>query len=156
MNKSRFEKIFYVEQIIHRPLNEVFELFSKAENLQRITPPQLHFHILTKLPIEMHAGARIDYKIKIHGLPMTWKTLIETWDPPNRFVDNQLSGPYKLWHHTHEFKSLGPSETLMTDTVRYEVPLGWLGLAVEVLLVRNEIEKIFAFRRAEVERIFAR
>lgn len=149
-----FEKIFKAQQTVPRSIEEVFDFFSKAENLQRITPPLLNFQILTPMPIEMKAGALIDYRLKVRGLPMIWRTRIESWQPPFSFVDTQLKGPYKLWHHTHEFKSLGPHETLMTDTVRYQVPLGLLGLLAEALIVRGDIKNIFAFRESEIARIF--
>lgn len=148
------EKIFETEQIINQPIEVVFDFFSKAENLQRITPPLLDFHILTELPIEMKKGTLIEYRLKVRGLPMRWKTLIDEWQPPYKFVDLQLKGPYKTWHHTHQFKSLGPNQTLMTDIVRYEVPFGYLGLVADALIVKKDIQKIFAFRKIEIERIF--
>jgi uncharacterized protein len=152
---SRYEKTFKSEQVINRPLEEVFEFFSRAENLQRITPPLLDFKIITALPIEMKSGALIDYRLKVRGLPMTWRTLIEEWNPPHRFIDTQLKGPYRLWHHTHEFIALGPNRTLMKDTVRYEVPLGPLGLVINALVVERDVQAIFKFRKLEIEKIFA-
>ena len=91
------------EQWLPRPLDEVFPFFSEARNLEELTPPWLKFEVLTPAPIVMRPGALIDYRIKIHGLPIRWRTEIVEWDPPHRFIDVQLNGPYKLWHHTHTF-----------------------------------------------------
>lgn len=148
-----FEKELKVEQQIDLPIHEVFDFFSRAENLQRITPPLLDFKITSPLPIEMKAGALIDYRLKVRGLPMKWRTLIEVWDPPHRFVDTQLKGPYSLWHHTHEFVALGDKSTLIRDTVRYRLPFGPLGLLVHKLIVKNDIRKIFDFRLLEVPKL---
>ena len=91
------------EQLVARELPEVFEFFSRARNLESLTPPWLSFSVLTPEPIEMRPGTLIDYRLRLHGLPMRWRTLIEAWEPEVRFVDRQLRGPYKLWHHTHSF-----------------------------------------------------
>ena len=148
-----FEKVLQVEQKIEMPLAKVFEFFSRAENLQRITPPLLDFKIVSKTPIEMKPGALIDYKLQVHGVPLRWRTLIEEWDPPHKFVDTQLRGPYSLWHHTHEFIELTPNLTLIKDTVRYRLPFGYLGLLVHKLMVQKDIQKIFAFRQSEVPKL---
>lgn len=145
-----FENVFKAEQTIELPLEKVFDFFARAENLQRITPPLLNFHILTKVPVEMKAGTLIDYKLKIRGVPVKWRTLIEVWDPPHKFVDTQLRGPYQLWHHTHEFTALSPTKTFMRDTIRYRVPLGPLGWIADKLMVRADIQRIFEFRREAI------
>ncbi len=149
----KFEKEFKVEQQIDLPIAEVFDFFSRAENLQRITPPLLDFKIVTPLPIEMKTGTLIDYRLKVRGLPMRWRTLIADWQPPHRFVDTQLKGPYSLWHHTHEFEALSPNSTMIRDTVRYRLPFGPLGLLVHKLIVENDIRQIFDFRLKEVPRL---
>src|SRR5579871_5848818 len=92
---------FHGEQFLPRPLEEVFPFFADAGNLPILTPPWLHFHILTTRPIEMRRGALIDYRLRIHGLPIRWQSEIVEWDPPHRFVDEQRRGPYRLWHHEH-------------------------------------------------------
>lgn len=138
------------EQIIPLPRSEVFGFFSRAENLQRLTPDFLHFRILTPTPIEMRAGTRIDYRIRLFGVPLRWRTLIEAWEPQSRFVDVQLRGPYKLWRHTHEFLE-APGGTLMRDTVEYAVPFGALGRLLQPLLVDHTVERIFDFRRQAIE-----
>lgn len=128
---------------IPRPLDETFAFFAEAGNLQRITPPWLDFRILTPLPIAMREGARIDYRIRLRGVPLRWRTAITTWAPPYRFVDEQIRGPYRLWRHTHTFRAV-EGGTEVTDTVDYRVPGGPL---VEALFVRRELERIFSHRQ---------
>ena len=123
---------------------------SPPRNLETITPPWLQFKILTPDPIEMRAGALIDYQIKIHGIPVGWRTEIETWDPPHRFVDVQLRGPYRLWHHTHTFTERDGG-TLCVDEVRYR-PIG--GALIDRLFVRRQVEEIFTYRRQRLQEIF--
>jgi hypothetical protein len=95
----------------------------------------------------MAPGALIEYRLKLHGVPIRWRTTIAVWDPPRRFVDVQLSGPYRMWHHTHDFVPAPGGGTLMRDTVRYALPLGPLGEAAHRLFVRRDLERIFDFRR---------
>jgi hypothetical protein len=147
LRESRFES----ELWLPRPVEEVFPFFADAGNLERLTPPWLRFRILTPRPIEMRPGALVDYRLRVHGLPLGWRTRIEAWEPPHRFVDVQLRGPYRLWHHTHTFEARDGG-TLCRDLVRYAVPGGAL---VDRLLVRRDIERIFAYRRDELIRIFA-
>ena len=137
------------ELVIPRARPEVFDFFSRAANLERITPPFLRFHVETPEPIVMAKGTLIDYKLKIHGLPARWRTEIIAWEPPYRFVDMQLKGPYKLWHHTHTFSEV-EGGTRMVDEVRYEVPLGPLGDVVHSLFVRKDVTEIFRFRNTEI------
>ncbi|MDX1947788.1 MAG: SRPBCC family protein [Pirellulaceae bacterium] len=139
-------------QFLPLPLDEVFPFFSDAGNLEAITPPSLHFHILTPRPIEMRSGALIDYRIRLFGVPMYWRTRIETWEPPHRFVDTQLRGPYKLWHHTHEFTSV-PGGTQMIDRVDYELYLGPIGWMAHAAWVQRQLKQIFDYRREAVERL---
>ena len=133
------------EQFVPRPLEEVFEFFSDARNLQVITPPWLNFQILTRGPIHVEAGTLLDYRLKWHGLPIAWQTKIITWNPPRSFVDLQLRGPYKLWHHTHTFAAV-PGGTQMTDVVNYELPLGFMGAIAHRLRVRSDLERVFDYR----------
>ena len=137
------------ETLLDAPITEVFSFFSKAENLEQLTPKTLKFKILTPLPIEMRMGALIDYKIKIRGIPMTWKTEISIWEPGKRFVDRQLKGPYKQWIHEHRFVSEG-NKTRMFDTVDYVLPFGPIGQIVHALFVRREVEGIFRFREVAI------
>ena len=149
--------------IIPKPRLEVFAFFSDAANLERITPPWLNFKVLTPLPIQMKQGALIEYRIKLKGVPMGWRTLISAWDAPHSFVDEQLKGPYALWHHTHEFFDAPASTpgspsagTRMVDTVRYALPLGPLGWVAHGLFVRRDLERIFAYRREHIEKIMGK
>lgn len=148
------EFLYRAEQTVDRPLEEVFGFFSRPENLARITPPRLDFVILTPPPIVMEAGAVIEYRIRVLGFPLRWVTLITEYDPPHRFVDLQRSGPYRLWHHTHTFKALGADRTLLTDQVRYALPLGPLGLLARELFVQRDIASIFEYRRRTIARLF--
>jgi ligand-binding SRPBCC domain-containing protein len=130
----------------------VFAFFADAHNLEAITPPWLSFSVTTPRPIEMRAGALIEYRLRLHGIPVAWLTRIEEWLPGVRFVDQQLSGPYRLWHHTHEFEPDGHGGTVMRDTVRYALPYWPLGEVAHFLLVRRDLAAIFDFRHAEVAR----
>jgi ligand-binding SRPBCC domain-containing protein len=135
-----------------RPRDEVFAFFADAANLEAITPPWLNFHILTPRPIAMRAGALIDYRLRVHGLPLRWRTRIAVWKPPFRFVDEQLRGPYRRWVHEHAFEERDGG-TLCLDRVDYDVLGGWL---VERLLVRRDVKKIFAHRKDRLTEMFAR
>lgn len=150
------ERILRREQILDAPLEEAFEFFSRAENLEAITPPLLRFRITTPQPIEMKVGALIRYRLRLRGVPVSWLTRIEEWDPPRGFVDRQLRGPYALWHHTHSFESLGPERTLMIDLVRYGHRFGPFGTIAEHLLIRRDLDRIFDFRRDSIPALLAR
>jgi uncharacterized protein (TIGR01777 family) len=141
------------EQLIRRPRTEVFEFFSRPENLSRVTPPALGFQILTPSPIVMKEGALIDYQIHLLGVPVRWRSLITAYEPPHRFVDQQLNGPYSFWHHTHEFEEV-PEGTLVRDTVRYSLPLGALGDLVAGRFVAGDLEEIFRYRRKVIASVF--
>lgn len=142
------------EQLIARPRSEVFRYFADAANLQAITPAFLSFRITTPLPIEMRAGALIEYRLRLFGVPFRWKTRIEEWQPEERFVDQQLSGPYRRWWHLHTFEER-PGGTLMRDRVEYELPLGPLGAIARRLFVARQLDGIFAHRRRVIARVFA-
>ena len=150
-----FMKIFYFEKEIYieRPVAEVFDFFSRAENLEKVTPPQLQFQILTPLPIVMKAGTIIDYKLKVHHIPLSWQTEISEWDPPYRFTDIQVRGPYRKWIHQHIFENSG-SGTRMKDLLEYAIPGGILSSIINHLLVRKDIESIFQFREKRYREIF--
>jgi hypothetical protein len=143
--EHRLERI----QVLAAPVEEVFRFFEDAGNLEEMTPPFLRFQILSPRPIAMVAGARIEYRIRISGVPVRWETLIEEYDPPRRFVDVQLHGPYRRWRHVHEFRSLGVG-TEMRDEVTYELPRvpcrGW----VQRGWVGPRLEEIFDYRRDRI------
>ena len=146
------EHRFFDELWLPRPRAEVFPFFADARNLGVITPPWLSFEVLTPSPIGMRAGALIDYRLRFRGLPLRWRTEITVWEPPSRFVDRQLRGPYRLWHHAHTFEERDGG-TLCRDEVRYAV-LG--GEWVNRLFVRRDVGRIFAFRRQKLLELFAR
>jgi hypothetical protein len=133
----------------------VFPFFGDARNLEAITPPLLRFRVLTPDPIEMRVGTLIQYRLRLHGLPISWLTSIQAWDPPHRFVDVQVRGPYALWHHTHTFAPDGDGGTVMRDVVRYAIGFGPLGDLANRLFVARDVAAIFDFRRAEVARRLA-
>lgn len=129
----------------------LFPFFADAANLDAITPPWLHFHILTPLPIVMAEGTLIDYRLRVRGVPLRWRTRINTWQPPHHFVDEQIRGPYRLWIHEHTFEPRAGG-TLARDRVRYAVPFDWL---THGWLVRPDVERIFEFRAAALRQRFA-
>ncbi len=137
------------EQRLQGSPERLFEFFADACNLEAITPPLLRFRVLTPDPIVMGAGTLIRYRLQVHGVPVNWLTEITCWEPPHRFVDEQRSGPYALWHHTHTFERDG-EETIMRDVVRYRVGFGPLGLLANALLVRRDVEAIFDFRAQRI------
>ena len=142
-----------VEQFIDQPVEKVFEFFSRPENLEEITPPRLGFTIMTPSPIPMEKGSLIDYTIKILGFPVHWRTLITSYDPPHGFVDEQIKGPYVLWHHRHSFKKEN-SGTIIRDTVRYAVPLGIIDRFLNLIWIQKDLKDIFVYRRKFIENKF--
>jgi len=145
----RFEAL----QRIPRSREEVYAFFSDPGNLERLTPPFLRFRILSPQPIPVQPGALIDYTLRLNGIPVRWRTRIETVDPGRGFTDVQLRGPYQRWHHRHEFRDI-PGGTEMRDTVDYALPFGPLGALAHPLFVRPSLRRIFEFRRQAVEELF--
>ena len=131
--------------------DDVFPFFADAHNLERLTPDFMQFRVVTKGDIQMTAGTILDYKLRIRGIPVSWRSLIRKWNPPAMFEDIQLKGPYSKWHHTNEFEALG-HETLIRDTIRYRVPGGRL---INGLLVAPDLRKIFAFRHQCILTLFS-
>jgi len=130
------------------PVDVVFDFFSKAENLQRITPPELDFTIVTPLPFEIELGTLIDYRLHLFGIPLSWTSRISEWQPPRCFTDEQLRGPYALWVHTHTFEPT-PSGSVIRDRVRYRLPWSPLG-DLAYPLVRRQLARIFDYRQRAV------
>jgi hypothetical protein len=140
------ESRFTSEQFVNEPLDKVFEFFSNADNLEKITPPAFGFKVISKSTDHVQVGTLINYKLWLDGLiPLKWQTLITEWRPPFMFADLQKKGPYKKWHHTHTFETLG-SGVLMKDQVDYSLPFGLLGLIIAGWKVRRDIRKIFNHR----------
>jgi ligand-binding SRPBCC domain-containing protein len=140
------------EQRLARPIDEVFAFFGDARNLEAITPPLLRFRVMDSGPdgIAMGPGALIRYRLRVRGMPVGWLTAIREWEPPHRFVDEQLRGPYALWHHTHTFARDGDDATIMRDEVRYALPFGPLGELARRLFVARDVEEIFDFRARRI------
>jgi len=135
---------------IPRPLDEVFAFFSDAHNLEILTPPWLKFEVLTPRPIDLAVGVTIDYRLRIHGVPIRWRSEIATWEPPHRFVDKQVRGPYRLWDHEHRFRE-ERGGTVSEDRVLYAVPGGTL---MNRLFVARDVEQTFAFRSKKLRELF--
>jgi ligand-binding SRPBCC domain-containing protein len=145
------EHLLRTETFVPRPRAEAFAFFADAENLQRITPPELNFRIRTPLPIRMAPGAVIDYRLGLFGVGFAWTTLISAWEPDTRFVDEQLRGPYARWVHTHSFHD-AEGGTRVTDEVRYRLPLYPLGELAHPLVAR-QLRRIFHYRAARLREL---
>jgi ligand-binding SRPBCC domain-containing protein len=146
--------VYETEQLVPGPPEAVFAFFDRPENLVRVTPPRLRFQLLTPTPIRMREGALIDYAVRLGGLSVRWRSLVTAYEPPHRFVDEQLCGPYSFWHHTHAFAA-AEGGTLVTDRVVYALPLGPLGELAHALFVRRQVAAIFAHRRRAIAAHFA-
>lgn len=144
---------FSAEQFVPHAIDEVFDFFSDYRNLEKLTPKFLKFHVESISTPEVQDQSVIEYKLKLHGLPVRWKTLIEVWEPPQRFVDRQISGPYKDWQHEHTFSEV-PGGILLQDEVRYKLPMGGLGSFVAGSLVAHDVESIFSYRRKIIAELF--
>lgn len=144
------------EQRLEAPPEAVFPFFADARNLEAITPPLLRFRLLTPEPVAMGVGTFLQYALRIHGVPVRWDTLIQEWEPPHRFIDVQVRGPYRLWHHTHSLEPVDDgSATVMRDTVRYAVGFGFFGEVARRAVVVRDVRAIFAFRAERVPALLA-
>ncbi len=141
-------------QEVPKPLEEVWPYFATPENLEDMTPDSLRMRTITPSPLRMREGALFDYVVQTHGVPLRWTTLITDYEPPHRFVDVQLRGPYSFWHHTHTFERTSTGGTLIGDTVRYMLPLGPLGIVAHALVVKRDLETIFEYRRKRIIELF--
>ena len=146
------EHILERTQIIDLPREQVFDFFADAVNLERITPPELNFHIVTPQPIDIKNGCLIDYQLKLRGIPIKWKTEITGWNPPCSFVDSALKSPYKQWIHLHKFTIGENGETIMNDIVRYRLPFEPFG-DVAHWYIKRELKYIFDYRQKIVDEI---
>lgn len=150
-------KIYYykTEQFLSTDIQTAWDFFSSANNLARITPPELDFKILTHLDEkDIYEGMLIEYMVKpLFGILLHWQTEIRKIKKPEMFIDKQLKGPYKIWEHTHEFiqKEKG---VLMKDSVKYQLPFGIVGIVAHSLMVRKKIERIFNYRKEILNKIF--
>jgi hypothetical protein len=139
---------------VPRPIGQVFAFFSRAANLETLTPAFLNFRIV-EAPEGIRVGSRIKYVLRLRGVPVRWITEIVAWEPPLRFVDIQLSGPYSSWHHEHRFTE-ERGGTRMEDEVRYALPFGPLGQIAHWVVVRKDVERIFSYREEKVREMFGR
>jgi ligand-binding SRPBCC domain-containing protein len=139
-------------QQLAQPLERVFEFFSAARNLERITPSWLRFEVRTPEPVPMEVGTLIDYRLHYRGVPLGWTSQIEVWEPGRQFVDRQLRGPYGLWHHRHTFFEAAAG-TVIEDEVHYAAPFGVLGELAQPLLIERDLRRIFDYRQEAVRRI---
>lgn len=133
--------------LVERSIEPVFEFFSKADNLDAITPPWLNFRIKTPLPIQISEGTEIEYSLRLRGIPVKWRSRIEDWKPNERFTDVQVAGPYHYWSHIHRFSPISSDSTLVEDQVDYRVPGGRL---IHALFVKKDLVRIFQFRHTKV------
>lgn len=146
--------VLRAEQVLDHPLERVFPFFADAHNLEAITPAFLRFHVLTPRPIDMRPGLLLDYRLRVRGVPIRWRTEIPVWEPPHRFVDRQIRGPYALWRHEHTFEPLPGGRTRCRDEVRYRPRGGPLAGAINRLLVQRDVAAIFRSRAAKLAEIF--
>jgi ligand-binding SRPBCC domain-containing protein len=137
------------ETLVRAPLEAAFAFFSDASNLEWLTPPWVRFSIVTPPPIVMRAGLEIDYRIRLHGVPLAWTSRIDVWEPGRRFVDRQIAGPYWWWRHEHRFEAAGGA-TRVIDEVEYLPRVAWMTAGV----VRRDVERIFRYRQDALQRIF--
>ena len=143
------------EQKIDLPVSDVFDFFSKPENLSLITPSRLKFDIITPTPLEMKDGQLIDYSLKImYVIKLHWRTLITHFEKPVKFIDQQIKGPYSLWHHTHKFKKIDGG-TLIIDELKYAIPFGFFGRLIHFLYIKHDIKSIFEYRHKNLDKIFS-
>jgi ligand-binding SRPBCC domain-containing protein len=139
--------VFEQDTLLPLALEETFSFFANAENLEAITPPWLHFSILTPTPITMQAGTLIDYRLRVHGIPLRWQTEITRWNPPYDFTDEQKRGPYRLWIHRHVFTAEG-DQTRMRDQITYAV---FGGSLINRLFVQKDVLRIFNHRQTAIQ-----
>lgn len=142
--------VLRARQTLPLPRERIFPFFADARNLARITPASMGFEIISRGPITMAAGTLIDYRIRVSGVPLRWRTVISEWDPPREFVDEQLRGPYAEWIHRHRFTDVAGGMTLMEDEVRYRLPFGQFG-ALAAPMVRWQLRRIFEHRHTAIQ-----
>ena len=137
--------------VLPRAVDEVFAFFANAENLERITPPELAFKILTSTPIDIREGTIIDYRLRLFGVPFHWRTRIVQWQPSDQFIDEQIRGPYRSWRHLHTFVE-HENGTRMTDRVEYRLPFHAAG-SLALPLVRRQLDRIFRYRAGTIRQL---
>ena len=139
------------EQIVNRPLDQTFQFFADPRNLEVLTPAFLRFRFVRQPPATLAAGVILDYRIRLYGVPIHWRTRIDIWEPPARFVDSAIGGPYALWRHSHLFQDAGGGRTLVKDLVEFALPMGPLGTVAYHLFVARSLRRIFDFRTEKLK-----
>lgn len=150
---NRRDRVFAVDQWLPRPRREVFAFFCDPRNLERLTPPRYHFRIVAQTTPDIREGTEFEYRLRIRGFPVTWRSRITAWEENVFFADSQLRGPYARWDHLHRFEDRDGG-TLIRDRVIYRLPFGWIGHLAGIGLVRRDVESIFDFRRRRIETLF--
>jgi ligand-binding SRPBCC domain-containing protein len=150
---NRRDRIFAADQWLPRPRPEVFAFFCDPRNLGRLTPLQFHFRIVEQSTRDIREGTEFEYRMRIRGIPIVWRSRITAWEENVFFADSQLRGPYARWDHTHRFED-SDGGTLIRDRVIYRLPFGWVGHLAGSWFVRREVESIFDFRRRQIETVF--
>lgn len=148
------DRYFKTEILLPAPIEDVFDFFSDAKNLERITPDFLHFKVLDQSTPQIQDGTVFNYRLKIRGIPVHWQSRIEQWRPLEQFADTQLRGPYQKWYHLHSFERRG-AQTFMKDEVIYRLPLGYLGDLFAGRWVDRDVRNIFAYRSKVISEIFS-
>ena len=146
------ERTLEREQFIPVPIEAVCARFADIENLEAITPSWLQFKILSAIPVDMHSGLVIEHRLRLHGVPIRWRTLIDPWNPPHGFTDTQIWGPFATWVHAHSFTPVAGG-TIARDHVRYRIGYGPIGDLALHLFVQRDIERIFDFRRDAIHHL---
>jgi ligand-binding SRPBCC domain-containing protein len=145
----RARSVLRREVIVPASLDETFAFFSDASNLERLTPPWLNFAILSPMPFSMRLGAEIDYRVRLYGVAIPWRSRVDVWEPGVRFIDRQTVGPYRWWRHEHRFVAV-PEGTIVIDHVEYSPRAGWFSSP----FVRRELRRIFAYRHEAMREVF--
>jgi ligand-binding SRPBCC domain-containing protein len=149
ISPARGLKHLHRETFVPASVADTFAFFADASNLQRITPRSLDFKILTPVPVVMREGVEIDYRLRVHGFPIPWRSRIDVWEPAVRFVDRQIVGPYRWWHHDHRFEATARG-TRVVDHVEYVARARWISDPI----VSRDLHKIFAYRQAALRQVF--
>lgn len=152
-NDSLLDHHYCTRQFVPKSQQEIFPFFRDAENLELLTPPWLNFHLTKKSTEVIAKGSLIDYKLKIHRIPVHWRTVISEWNPETSFVDEQLKGPYRKWHHLHSFETV-PGGTLISDEVTFQMP-GWIFGLLILPLVTKDLKKIFQYRQEKIKTLYS-
>ena len=148
--ESCHDRLFEQQQWTPKPLNEVFDFFSDVKNLEVLTPPLLNFKVVDKSTENIQEGTKINYKLKIRGVPAKWTSLITNWQPMKEFADVQLKGPYSKWYHRHLFKPLAGG-VLLEDKVVYRLPFSRFGGNLLHWFILKDIKTIFSYRRKRIK-----